>query len=38
MRDSALALDCFFAVGLVLLIALVIAENKTARVAASIKG
>ena len=28
MRDSALALDCFFAVGLLLLIVLLLAENK----------
>jgi len=31
MRDSALALDCFFAVGLLLLIVLLVAENKTAK-------
>jgi UMF1 family MFS transporter len=31
MRDSALALDCFFAVGLFLLIALMVFENKAAK-------
>jgi len=31
MRDSALALDCFFAIGLVLMIVLFFAERKTAK-------
>ena len=31
MRDSALALDCFFAVGLILLIVLLVAENRVAK-------
>jgi UMF1 family MFS transporter len=31
MRDSALALDCFFAVGLILLIDLLVAENKAVK-------
>lgn len=31
MRDSALALDCFFAMGLLLLIVLLVTENKKAK-------
>ena len=31
MRDSALALDCFFALGLILLVVLLVAERKYAR-------
>jgi UMF1 family MFS transporter len=31
MRDSALALDCFFAIGLILLIVLLVAENKAVK-------
>lgn len=31
MRDSALALDCFFAIGLVLMVVLFFAERKTAK-------
>ena len=34
MRDSALALDCFFAIGLLLLVALLISENKKRAMAA----
>ncbi|UOE46498.1 MFS transporter [Mucilaginibacter sp. SMC90] len=36
MRDSALALDCFFAVGLILLIVLLVAENKVVKQTATV--
>lgn len=36
MRDSALALDCFFATGLLLLIALMVAENKALKTAVTV--
>ncbi|MDB5147917.1 MAG: transporter, partial [Mucilaginibacter sp.] len=36
MRDSALALDCFFAIGLILLIVLLVAENKVVKQPATV--
>ena len=36
MRDSALALDCFFAVGLILMIALLVAERKSKKKLATV--